>query len=79
MNENQMTFEAALARLEEIVKLLESGTAPLDESLKMFEEGVALVRFCGGKLDNAEQKLKILVKKQDGGGGYEEQNFAKTE
>jgi len=77
MNENQMTFEAALARLEEIVKLLESGTAPLDESLKMFEEGVALVRFCGGKLDNAEQKLKILVKKQDG--GYEEQNFAKTE
>jgi len=77
MTENQMTFEAALARLEEIVKLLESGSAPLDESLKMFEEGVALVRFCGGKLDNAEQKLKILVKKQDG--GYAEQDFTKTE
>ena len=79
MDENKKTFEQNLKRLEEIVKLLESGTAPLDESLKMFEEGVALVRFCGGKLDNAEQKLKILVKKQDGGGGYEEQNFAKTE
>ena len=77
MTENQMTFEAALARLEEIVKLLESGSAPLDESLKMFEEGVALVRFCGSKLDNAEQKLKILVKKQDG--GYAEQDFTKTE
>nr|MBQ4317960.1 exodeoxyribonuclease VII small subunit [Clostridia bacterium] len=77
MTENQMTFEAALARLEEIVKLLESGSAPLDESLRMFEEGVALVRFCGSKLDNAEQKLKILVKKQDG--GYAEQDFKKTE
>ena len=77
MTENQMTFEAALARLEEIVKLLEGGSAPLDESLKMFEEGVALVRFCGSKLDNAEQKLKILVKKQDG--GYAEQDFKKTE
>ncbi len=77
MDNKELTFEAALMRLEEIVKLLESGSAPLDESLGMFEEGVRLVRFCGGKLDNAEQKLKILVKKQDG--GYDEQNFAKTE
>lgn len=72
-----MTFEAALARLEEIVRMLEGGSAPLDDSLKIFEEGVALVRFCGTKLDNAEQKLKILVKKQDG--GYAEQPFTKTE
>ena len=72
-----MTFEAALSRLEEIVRLLDSGGAPLDESLKLFEEGVALVRFCGKKLDNAEQKLKILVKKQDG--SYGEQDFNKTE
>ena len=77
MTENQMTFEAALARLEEIVRQLESGSAPLDTSLAMFEEGVSLVRFCGSKLDNAEQKLKILVKKQDG--GYAEQDFTKTE
>ena len=74
---NTMTFEAALARLEEIVRMLEAGSAPLDESLKIFEEGVSLVRFCGTKLDNAEQKLKILVKKQDG--GYEGQPFTKTE
>jgi len=74
---NTMTFEAALARLEEIVRMLEAGSAPLDESLKIFEEGVSLVRFCGTKLDNAEQKLKILVKKQDG--GYEQQPFTKTE
>ena len=77
MAEQEMTFEAALSRLEEIVRLLDSGGAPLDESLKLFEEGVALVRFCGKKLDNAEQKLKILVKKQDG--SYGEQDFNKAE
>ena len=77
MAEQEMTFEAALSRLEEIVRLLDSGGAPLDDSLKLFEEGVGLVRFCGKKLDNAEQKLKILVKKQDG--SYGEQDFNKAE
>ncbi len=77
MAEQEMTFEAALSRLEEIVRLLDSGGAPLDDSLKLFEEGVGLVRFCGKKLDNAEQKLKLLVKKQDG--SYGEQDFNKAE
>lgn len=59
LNEN-MTFEAAMARLEEIVRLLESGNAPLDVSLSLYEEGVALVRLCNTRLDNAEQRVKIL-------------------
>lgn len=61
-----MTFEAALARLEEIVRLMESGSAPLDKSLSLFEEGVSLVKFCTSELDNAEQKVKILLKGGDG-------------
>ncbi len=56
-----MTFESALARLEEIVKSLDSGNAPLDESLNLFEEGVSLVKFCNGKLDSAEQRVKIVT------------------
>lgn len=56
-----MTFEAATARLEEIVKLLEKGSSSLDESLKLYEEGVALVRFCNGALDNAEKRIKVLA------------------
>lgn len=72
-----MTFESALVRLEEILKILENGTAPLDESLGIFEEGVKLIKLCNGKLDKAEQKIKILVKNQDG--EYEEQDFAKNE
>ncbi len=67
------TFESALARLEEIVRLLESGNAPLDASLAVFEEGTALVKQCNSQLDNAEQKIKILMQKQDG--EYAEQDW----
>jgi exodeoxyribonuclease VII small subunit len=75
--DESMSFEAALLRLEEIVKSLESGSAPLDTSLEMFEEGISLVKHCNQKLDNAEQRIKILVIKQDG--SYDEQNFRDTD
>jgi len=61
-----MTFEAAIARLEEIVRALESGSAPLDESLTLFEEGVSLVKLCNARLDTAEQKVKLLSLNPDG-------------
>ncbi len=73
-NNENLSFEAALARLEEIVRALESGNAPLDSSLAMFEEGVSLVRLCGDKLDRAEQRIKILV--SSGDGEMTEQDFA---
>lgn len=75
-NNENLSFEAALARLEEIVRALESGNAPLDSSLAMFEEGVSLVRLCGDKLDRAEQRIKILV--SNGDGEMIEQDFAPT-
>ena len=65
LDEN-MTFEAAMARLEEIVRLLESGNAPLDVSLSVYEEGVALVRLCNTRLDHAEQRVKILSFSENG-------------
>ena len=58
---NDLSFEAALARLEEIVGSLEGGTAALDDSLALFEEGVALVRLCNGKLDGAQQRIRIVT------------------
>lgn len=61
-----MTFEGAIARLEEIVHTLEQGNAPLDDSLEMFEEGVALVKHCNGKLDTAQQKVTMLTTGSDG-------------
>ena len=61
-----MTFEAAMARLEEIVRALESGNTPLDTSLSLFEEGVALVKLCNSRLDHAEQRVKILTMGENG-------------
>ena len=61
-----LTFESATARLEEIVKLLERGNTSLDESLKLYEEGVALVRFCNDALDNAEKRIKVLAPDSNG-------------
>ncbi len=56
----KMTYEQAVTRLEEIVKLLESGTASLDDSLQLFEEGTRLAAFCSKTLDAAEQKIRTL-------------------
>ena len=67
------SFEKSMARLEEIVRALEEGSAPLDESLKLFEEGTALVKRCSDRLDAAEQRVRILMKKTDG--EYDEQSF----
>jgi exodeoxyribonuclease VII small subunit len=63
--------------LEEIVKAMESGDAMLDESLALYEEGVKLIKFCTKALDDAEQKVKILQKGEDG--ALVEVDFVKTE
>jgi len=59
-------FERSLARLEEVVRKLESPQLSLDESMKLFEEGVALSRECQKQLEEAEGKVEILLKKADG-------------
>ena len=51
----ERTFESQMARLEEIVRLLERGEAPLNESMKLFEEGTKLSASLGKLLDKAEQ------------------------
>jgi len=61
-----MKFEEALERLEEIVRDLEKGDLTLEKSLAAFEEGIGLYRFCTGKLDEAERKVEILLKDQEG-------------
>ncbi|MBQ9132228.1 MAG: exodeoxyribonuclease VII small subunit [Clostridia bacterium] len=61
-----MTFEAAVARLEEVLAALESGEADLGDSLKLYEEGIGLVRLCTKQLENAERSVKILQMQEDG-------------
>ncbi len=60
------SFEESLRRLQAIVEALEKGDITLDDTLTKFEEGMKLVDACHAKLDEAEKKLKILVKNADG-------------
>ena len=66
MAEKKMTFEQAMARLEEIVKLLEQGEAPLEDALALFEEGTKLMKKCSAQLDRAEQKVNRLLAGPEG-------------
>jgi exodeoxyribonuclease VII small subunit len=59
-------FERSLARLEEVVRRLESPQLALDEAMKLFEEGVELSRECQKQLEEAEGRVEILLKKADG-------------
>ncbi len=56
-----MDFEKKLGRLEDIVEKMETGELTLEDSLKLFEEGVKLSRECNVQLNEAEQKVKILL------------------
>jgi exodeoxyribonuclease VII small subunit len=64
-------FETALKKLEDIVRRLEGGSLSLDDSLKAFEEGVKHAAFCTKKLDEAERKVEVLLKRKDGSFGRE--------
>lgn len=54
------TFEAAMARLDEIVALLDTGEATLEESLGLFGEGAMLVADCNTRLENAKLTIETL-------------------
>ena len=62
----KMDFEGSMARLEEIVSLLERGDAPLEQAMTLFEEGAKLLRECPKQLDQAEQKVTLLTAGEDG-------------
>ena len=73
MIDKNMSFESAMTRLEEIVRQLEGSSVTLDESLTLYEEGIALVKLCSGRLDEAEQKIKII--RTDSNGNKNEEDF----
>jgi len=59
-------FEKSMSELESLVEAMESGELSLEESLEHFERGIKQVRSCQKALDEAEQKVKILLKDSDG-------------
>ena len=62
----QLSFEAALKRLEEIVRRLESGEESLDESIRLYGEGDALKKQCEARLEAAQAKIERIQFGRDG-------------
>lgn len=60
MAKENLKFEEALKRLEQIVDSIEQGKIGLEDSIKSYEEGMALVRRCRAVLQEAEQKIQYL-------------------
>jgi len=63
---DEIKFEDAMKRLEEIVDKLEGGELTLDDTLNLYEEGVKLSKFCMQKLQAAEKRIEILSKDENG-------------
>jgi len=59
----EMSFEEALQRLEQIVTRMESGQTRLDELMNDFEEGAELVRLCNRRLDEIERRIELLIQR----------------
>jgi exodeoxyribonuclease VII small subunit len=60
------TFEEALKSLENVVARLESGEIKLEESIRLFEEGMKLSSLCQKRLDDADRKIEVLLRKPGG-------------
>ena len=59
-------FEEALKSLENVVAKLESGETNLEESIRLFEEGMRLSALCQKRLDDADRKIEVLMRKPGG-------------
>ena len=66
MKEEPRTFEASLEALEQIVRQLESGDLPLERSLELFEQGIRLSRECQDRLSQAERRIEVLMRDNQG-------------
>ena len=62
MDNDNLTFESALKKLEEIAATLEKGDTDLDNAITLYQEGMELTRYCSQKLENAKQKITEIEK-----------------
>ncbi|MNH23626.1 Exodeoxyribonuclease 7 small subunit [compost metagenome] len=70
---SELTFEQAMERLESIVSRLENGDVPLETAIELFQEGMKLSQLCGGKLEQVERKIELLIESEQ---GFQKKPFA---
>lgn len=66
MGTKSINLEKSIDDLEKLVEELESGDLPLEKAMKKFEDGIKLTRRCQAALQEAEQKVEVLVKSAGG-------------
>jgi len=71
--QSELTFEQAMERLDSIVSKLENGDVPLETAIELFQEGMKLSQLCGGKLEQVEQKIELLIETEQ---GFQKKPFA---
>lgn len=72
-NKSELTFEQAMERLDSIVTKLENGDVPLETAIELFQEGMKLSQLCGGKLEQVERKIELLIETEQ---GFQKKPFA---
>lgn len=70
---SEFSFEEAMEQLEKIVERLESGDVPLETAIDLFQEGMKLSQLCGGKLEQVERKIEVLIETEQ---GFQKKAFA---
>ncbi len=73
MAEQELSFEQAIDKLEMVVQQLESGDVPIEKAIELFQQGMELAKVCGGKLDQIERKIEVLM---EDGGSFSTKPFA---
>lgn len=66
IDEQELTFDQALTRLEELSGKLEQGDIPLEDALEVYEKAVGLFALCRDRLDSMEQRIEKLTEDLDG-------------
>ena len=72
-----VSFEENMKKLEEIAAELEKGELDLDTSVSKFEEGMKISKECNEMLEKAEKKITMLIKAENG--ELVEENFVQNE
>ncbi|MFD0711059.1 exodeoxyribonuclease VII small subunit [Paenibacillus sp. GCM10027626] len=73
MEQQELSFEEAMEKLESIVGQLENGDVPLETAIELFQEGMKLSQLCGAKLEQVERKIEILIEAEN---GFQKKPFA---
>jgi exodeoxyribonuclease VII small subunit len=60
-NEQKISFEEAMNKLEQIVDKLEEGDVPLEAAIAFYKEGMELSKLCHDKLKSVEEQLTLII------------------